>query len=98
MRISDWSSDVCSSDLLRVADAARKLVDEAQNLLRRDAARRLCNVARRREGRRGLVDGHERGRCHMHRIRWNTRLVDPLIEADLLCGGGVVLEQIGAQI
>src|SRR3546814_20587439 len=47
---------------LRVADAARKLVDEAQNLLRRDAARRLCNVARRREGRRGLVDGHERGR------------------------------------
>src|SRR3546814_2522162 len=66
MRISDWSSDACSSDL--------------------------------REGRRGLVDGHERGRCHMHRIRWNTRLVDPLIEADLLCGGGVVLEQIGAQI
>src|SRR3546814_21120101 len=30
MRISDWSSDVCSSDLVRRADAAEQPIDQPQ--------------------------------------------------------------------
>src|SRR3546814_1455530 len=30
MRISDWSSDVCSSDLARIASALSKSIDAAQ--------------------------------------------------------------------
>src|SRR3546814_7692853 len=44
MRISDWSSDVCSSDLQSVfdADLARDQIDEATvDKVRRDAARPL---------------------------------------------------------
>src|SRR3546814_1137410 len=33
MRISDWSSDVCSSDLLRQADNLYRLVGKGQDLV-----------------------------------------------------------------
>src|SRR3546814_19522931 len=61
MRISDWSSDVCSSDL---ADPA----DDHQGPARRPAAglrRRLqrARLAVRRGPRPGAVDGVQRGRA-----------------------------------
>src|SRR3546814_6931007 len=42
MRISDWSSDVCSSDLLDTADLGARLREKQSNL---DSARSALNLA-----------------------------------------------------
>src|SRR3546814_20348659 len=50
MRISDWSSDVCSSDLARARRGQRAghrlIVAEAEILVRRARRRRLARVAK----------------------------------------------------
>src|SRR3546814_11109786 len=53
MRISDWSSDVCSSDLLRLLLAVQRLVLSDQQL-----AHHLADLAAEL-GRRHLVDDRE---------------------------------------
>src|SRR3546814_2072146 len=53
MRISDWSSDVCSSDLRQRAERSPELVDDG--------------VARREPGRVCRLDRRLRKRCLPHR-------------------------------
>src|SRR3546814_4762201 len=55
MRISDWSSDVCSSDLAAVAPAAGQTLsytDVPHTSMRRTIARRLSESKQRSEERR----------------------------------------------
>src|SRR3546814_1340274 len=72
MRISDWSSDVCSSDLLDVADATTALdiatarindrtveVGEAGHAAR-EHGRALVNIRRRRIVNCGFVEAYQR--------------------------------------
>src|SRR3546814_20993488 len=42
MRISDWSSDVCSSDLERFPVALRQHMDDAEQLTRDNTMLNLC--------------------------------------------------------
>src|SRR3546814_4212945 len=76
MRISDWSSDVCSSDLLAGLAAA------PGRALGRAAARRFQSVASRNEDRAGsaLADG-------LAAVQLDAELVgDHLLAARLLAG------------
>src|SRR3546814_20676611 len=47
MRISDWSSDVCSSDLGAVMTIAYDLQDEAESAAALDCANALCETMMR---------------------------------------------------
>src|SRR3546814_14714567 len=57
MRISDWSSDVCSSDLVDLPDTQARLNEELDDV-RRNAANALGNgqLERAQEGYRLLAD------------------------------------------
>src|SRR3546814_15836069 len=53
MRISDWSSDVCSSDLRGLAQAHHRLLaDPVEAVAEADGGRRLALAGRRRRDRR----------------------------------------------
>src|SRR3546814_4836037 len=58
MRISDWSSDVCSSDLLldRAADPAHHLLHDAQMVEDRHQAGEEDDHRQRRDGEAGAAD------------------------------------------
>src|SRR3546814_17368810 len=64
MRISDWSSDVCSSDLLRLE--REKLVAGLRRL--QSTARRLAGADERVDRRAGAVDIADHARLHAQRI------------------------------
>src|SRR3546814_17318288 len=59
MRISDWSSDVCSSDLAEIA--LRKLVPHVRNLRRRSQRGEALVEQRLVKGERGLEFGVRKG-------------------------------------
>src|SRR3546814_6372070 len=59
MRISDWSSDVCSSDLLRSVEERPRLVDVA-------ALHGIADALLERLGQRGAA-GEEQPGSHRHR-------------------------------
>src|SRR3546814_6129301 len=61
MRISDWSSDVCSSDLTRNAEGIARTLDERHRTRRIDITRRMAPAQARRQARFGLARGN--GRC-----------------------------------
>src|SRR3546814_19357772 len=50
MRISDWSSDVCSSDLRRINQNLRELADGT--VARREAARKAAKAARKEQAKK----------------------------------------------
>src|SRR3546814_15200787 len=86
MRISDWSSDVCSSDLERAADEAHPTDDGLgdggdrveQAVLREDDLRepeRHEHPAHRRDH-RGQGAGEELGESHIYADRRGGSLVD----------------------
>src|SRR3546814_1320049 len=77
MRISDWSSDVCSSDLLKAARAKGIVVTNTPGVLTEDTADMtmalILSVPRRlAEGVQMVLEGEWKGwsPCHMlgHRI------------------------------
>src|SRR3546814_19857783 len=79
MRISDWSSDVCSSDLAEERDEEEQQEQQRQRILDRDEqvphlAREACPRARLR--RRRLRLAHGDGPGTLVSVRW--------------CRGGVV--------
>src|SRR3546814_4855065 len=73
MRISDWSSDVCSSDLFARNDATLKPVDQCEARLGIDAfdprrragvdLRRIGDACRQRPGQLGVERGLRAGRA-----------------------------------
>src|SRR3546814_12139367 len=67
MRISDWSSDVCSSDLVaEVAPPAQRTEARAGGQAE-EAEGRTCGGRGDRAGRGGLRDRGRRGRCRGRR-------------------------------
>src|SRR3546814_17746198 len=64
MRISDWSSDVCSSDLLvhlALSDGARQSVRARGNIVKRGSARTVRAAAQQKLG---AEQQHQRDREH----------------------------------
>src|SRR3546814_6107234 len=60
IRISDWSSDVCSSDLLRRPVASGHLTRRGEKDSNHEATHPWCHARRRLN----LVDGGDGGRAH----------------------------------
>src|SRR3546814_1617532 len=80
MRISDWSSDVCSSDLIHMRDTARVLRHrQGSGLKRRGAARRSAAViggpAYRHRRRVRLEIDVETQRCRLRAAEQETFIV-----------------------
>src|SRR3546814_8178302 len=102
MRISDWSSDVCSSDLLHAAlggghqghPAGRPVDEHAEVELARDVAAFLdVEALDLLAGRAGLL-GHQH--VAQHRTGVGLHLLDRLHDAHAALAVGVVLETPGA--
>src|SRR3546814_6901853 len=91
MRISDWSSDVCSSDLGLLSDSSVFLGRKRWRYLRHDGPEHVMAFAPTRSGMR---PHSRRGETHRHRSigalrthqgdRKSTRL-NPVTNAHLVC-------------
>src|SRR3546814_8401446 len=106
MRISDWSSDVCSSDLLVVSGAERALLADDAPAARVEVLSNLHHVAGPGAPfaqRRDLVFvGGFRHPPNVDAVRWFAEAVFPQVRARLPgivfpCIGGDVPESIGAR-
>src|SRR3546814_6509745 len=81
MRISDWSSDVCSSDLVQVEDDLAERVtgfleaDARARFFERDLLQAHGGRRRRRRRRRGCRRGSRSG-CRSRSGRWCWRICD----------------------
>src|SRR3546814_12424781 len=92
MRISDWSSDVCSSDLHDILRARHhRLRGELDRLLRRTA----LAVDRHRGDRVGELRGEHRVAADVHRLLTALRNAAGDDVADLL---GVEVVAVGARV
>src|SRR3546814_16725778 len=90
MRISDWSSDVCSSDLLRRGDQLR----EAIGMPTGQNAQMLASLARERLRNRQLFENADLDRAFMDALETYRRPSDVVVVRETRSG---VVTRIGAR-
>src|SRR3546814_8237364 len=88
MRISDWSSDVCSSDLPSSSGTSRACTDGCAATARRCRTRRCRRRAE--QGGRGATDAFYLLDAHLHG-RHRTAVPVPITTRSLLSATGLLL-------